>query len=78
MNFVMDRSELSDKSKEELVGIILDKEKQQEELEDLVIYYSVGIGKEMKKNQRLIAACSIMSVILIEVMIASVYLILFK
>ena len=78
MNFVMDRSELSDKSKEELVEIILDKEKQQEELENLVIYYSVGIGKEMKKNQRLIAACSIMSVILIEVMIASVYLILFK
>ena len=78
MNCVMERSELSNKSKEELVEIILDKEQQQEELEEMVIYYSVGVGMEMKKNERLIKACSILSIILIEFMIGSVYLMLCK
>ena len=64
--------------KKNLLESFLIKKNNKKNVENLVIYYSVGIGKEMKKNQRLIAACSIMSVILIEVMIASVYLILFK
>ena len=68
----MGRSELSDKSKEELVEIILDKDKQKQELEEMVLYYSVGVGKEIKKNKRLIQACFILSIILIELMIAFV------
>lgn len=78
MNCVMESSELSDKSKEDLLEIILDKDNQIQELEEMVIYYSVGVGMEIKKNERLIKACSILSIILIEFMIASVYLILCK
>ena len=74
MNCVMESSELSDKSKEDLLEIILDKDNQIQELEEMVIYYSVGAGMEIKKNERLIKACSILSIILIEFMIASVYL----
>jgi len=74
MNCVMESSELSDKSKEDLLEIILDKDNQIQELEEMVIYYSVGVGMEIKKNERLIKACSILSIILIEFMIASVYL----
>ena len=72
MNCVMESSELSDKSKEDLLEIILDKDNQIQELEEMVIYYSVGVGMEIKKNERLIKACSILSIILIEFMIASV------
>ena len=78
MNCVMESSELSDKSKEDLLEIILDKDNQIQELEEMVIYYSVGAGMEIKKNERLIKACSISSIILIEFMIASVYLMLCK
>ncbi len=78
MNCVMESSELSDKSKEDLLEIILDKDNQIQELEEMVIYYSVGVGMEIKKNERLIKACSILSIILIEFMIASVYLMLCK
>lgn len=78
MNCVMESSELSDKSKEDLLEIILDKDNQIQELEEMVIYYSVGAGMEIKKNERLIKACSILSIILIEFMIASVYLMLCK
>jgi hypothetical protein len=74
----MESSELSDKSKEDLLEIILDKDNQIQELEEMVIYYSVGVGMEIKKNERLIKACSILSIILIEFMIASVYLMLCK
>lgn len=75
MNCVMERSELSDKSKEELVEIILDKEKQKQELEEMVLYYSVGVGNVIKKNNRLILACFMLSIILIELMIAFVMMI---
>lgn len=75
MNCVMEKSELSDKSKEELVEIILDKEKQKQELEEMVLYYSVGVGNEIKKNNRLILACFMLSIILIELMIAFVMMI---
>ncbi len=78
MNCVMESSELSDKSKEDLLEIILDKDNQIQELEEMVIYYSVGVGMEIKKNERLIKACSILSIILIEFMMASVYLMLCK
>ena len=78
MNCVMESSELSDKSKEDLLEIILDKDNQIQELEEMVIYYSVGVGMEIKKNERLIKAYSILSIILIEFMIASVYLMLCK
>ncbi len=78
MNCVMESSELSDKSKEDLLEIILDKDNQIQELEEMVIYYSLGVGMEIKKNERLIKACSILSIILIEFMIASVYLMLCK
>ena len=78
MNCVMESSELSDKSKEDLLEIILDKDNQIQELEEMVIYYSVGVGMEIKKNERLIKACSILSIILIEFMIASVCLMLCK
>jgi hypothetical protein len=74
----MESSELSDKSKEDLLEIILDKDNQIQELEEMVIYYSVGVGMEIKKNERLIKACSILSIILIEFMMASVYLMLCK
>jgi hypothetical protein len=74
----MESSELSDKSKEDLLEIILDKDNQIQELEEMVIYYSLGVGMEIKKNERLIKACSILSIILIEFMIASVYLMLCK
>ena len=63
MNCVMESSELSDKSKEDLLEIILDKDNQIQELEEMVIYYSVGVGMEIKKNERLIKACSILSII---------------
>lgn len=78
LSLFYESSELSDKSKEDLLEIILDKDNQIQELEEMVIYYSVGVGMEIKKNERLIKACSILSIILIEFMIASVYLMLCK
>ena len=49
MNCVMESSELSDKSKEDLLEIILDKDNQIQELEEMVIYYRSRYGNKEER-----------------------------